>query len=306
MEGSMALSRVFVSHSSADTEFARMLVNGLRAAGADVWYDEHNLGHGILFERIATEIVDRPIFLVVISQQALRSVWVRDECEWAYNLFRRRPTRVILPVTASALQSDDFDNIPFLEGFLRIEASGYQPFPPAEAVRLVIRALALDQTNGSTFASYFGDTERAEHFLVYGKALNAKRLYGEAKLFLLRAVELSPSSKGAWANLGYALDNLGELAEALNAYDQALKIDDQQAWIWYNKSFVLETLGSLQNALAAISKSLSLAPQDPSAWERKGDIEMKLNLEIDAQRSYDRARILSSNSRTVRDEGIER
>jgi predicted esterase len=33
--------RIFVSHSHKDHEFCRALVNALREAGADVWYDEH-------------------------------------------------------------------------------------------------------------------------------------------------------------------------------------------------------------------------------------------------------------------------
>ena len=41
--------RVFVSHSSEDNDFCQADCDGrLRDAGADVWYDEHNLGWGVL------------------------------------------------------------------------------------------------------------------------------------------------------------------------------------------------------------------------------------------------------------------
>jgi hypothetical protein len=39
-------SHVFVSHSHADNEFCRRLVQTLRNAGLNVWYDEQNLSAG--------------------------------------------------------------------------------------------------------------------------------------------------------------------------------------------------------------------------------------------------------------------
>ncbi len=38
--------RVFVSHSHQDNAFCQQIVQALRDAGADVWYDEHNLRLG--------------------------------------------------------------------------------------------------------------------------------------------------------------------------------------------------------------------------------------------------------------------
>ena len=39
---------VFVSHAHEDDAFCRAVVEGLRGAAADVWYDEHNRGSGQL------------------------------------------------------------------------------------------------------------------------------------------------------------------------------------------------------------------------------------------------------------------
>jgi hypothetical protein len=73
----MGQLRIFVSHSHGDQSFCEALVQALRAAGADVWYDQHNLGPGRLLRDINREIRDRPIFLVVLSQAALASMWVQ-------------------------------------------------------------------------------------------------------------------------------------------------------------------------------------------------------------------------------------
>src|SRR5690349_20392450 len=98
----MAQMRIFLSHSSQDKPFAGALVHALRGAGADVWYDEQNLGPGILRREIMRELSSRPVFVVVVSRAALQSDWVQDECEWAYNLAKREPNRLMLPVVAGS------------------------------------------------------------------------------------------------------------------------------------------------------------------------------------------------------------
>ena len=68
--------RIFISHSHQDTAFCQALVRALRDAGADVWYDEHNLGSGELMSVIQRELGIRPIFIVILSKHALASKWV--------------------------------------------------------------------------------------------------------------------------------------------------------------------------------------------------------------------------------------
>jgi hypothetical protein len=55
-------ARIFVSHAHEDNAWCRSFVQGLRQAGADIWYDEHNLGYGELGVEIERELRARPIF----------------------------------------------------------------------------------------------------------------------------------------------------------------------------------------------------------------------------------------------------
>src|SRR5690349_6735400 len=103
----MNMQRIFVSHSHEDDAFCRELVAAVRAAGADVWYDEQDLGSGRLLLTIERELRARPIFIVILSPAALASDWVRDESSWAYTLLRREPQRVILPVLARPIDAAD-------------------------------------------------------------------------------------------------------------------------------------------------------------------------------------------------------
>src|SRR5215472_14266213 len=123
----MAQIHIFVSHSHEDDAFCRGVVAALRGAGADVWYDEHNLGSGQLVDTIERELKARPVVVVILSQSALASPWVRDECKWAYTLLRRDPSRIILPVTAGPLEENAIWM--FLSDFKRIEAPDLHPYP---------------------------------------------------------------------------------------------------------------------------------------------------------------------------------
>ena len=47
----MSQMRIFLSHNHTDIAFSDALAKALRDAGADVWYDEQNLGAGHLLAR---------------------------------------------------------------------------------------------------------------------------------------------------------------------------------------------------------------------------------------------------------------
>ena len=82
---------IFVSHSHEDDAFCQALVTALRAAGADVWYDEQNLGAGRLMDVIQQELGRRKIFIVILSKAAFASRWVHNETGWAFELVTAIP-----------------------------------------------------------------------------------------------------------------------------------------------------------------------------------------------------------------------
>lgn len=287
--------RVFVSHASADRVFCRALVDSLTGAGADVWYDERNLGSGVLRREIMRELSARPVFLVVLSRAAFASTWVQDECEWAYNLYRRKPERLILPVVGAPYDTDDFDTLLYIESMKRIEATGHQPYPTDVAIRHLLRALALTPAGETPVSTAPQPTESVDDLLTRGKALMAQRQYAAAQPLFERATHLAPNSFAAWTNLSQNLLNLMRWHESLAACDRAIALDGAQAGVWVIKATALSGLGHHQDAMAAIDHALALDSNNAYAWNGKGASLLRLHRYQEALAADDQAIALNPN-----------
>ena len=141
-----ATMQIFISHNYKDDAFCHELATSLRDAGADVWYDEHDLSSDDLLRTVPKELGRRKVFIVILSKSAFASQWVQRETEWAFQMMEDDPTRIILPVTVGSIDRSDFSPESgwfFLRHFKRIEGPGYQPLPSAEAIHRILYSLAL-------------------------------------------------------------------------------------------------------------------------------------------------------------------
>jgi hypothetical protein len=89
----------FISHSSADKDFARRLHSRMRDEGLRVWFDEADMQAGKkLHEQIdeAIRVYDR--LLLVLSASSMNSEWVKTELRKAFKLERRDGKRKLFPI----------------------------------------------------------------------------------------------------------------------------------------------------------------------------------------------------------------
>ncbi len=282
--------KVFVSHSHQDDAFCRQLVSALRDAGADVWYDEHNLGSGQLGPTIERELKERPVFVLILSPAALTSAWVEDETRWAYGLYRKDRTRTIQPVLAASVSEDDIWL--FLQDFKRVEALGGKPYPVAEAVQRTLHALGL----GAAGVSAPERGETAAELVTRGTALNSQKKYAEALPLFQRATQLDATSFSAWFNLGYTLSSMGHKQVAVLAYERATTIDPKNAIAWGNLAAALLKLGRNQEALAAAEQAITLDPKLARAWDYKAHALNGLGRFQEALAASERATTLGPNN----------
>ena len=100
----MANNTFFVSSSSKDVFWVSMLVAGLRNEGFDVWYDLNSLkGDTSYINLTVQEIRNRDFFLIILSPDALSSIWVQYELNFAL-----RMNKIIIPIIHKPTQVQGF------------------------------------------------------------------------------------------------------------------------------------------------------------------------------------------------------
>jgi len=74
------MKKVFISHSSADKLFVRTLNDDLKSNGIDTWVDEEVMALGDNLDlQIRKGIKKADIFIIVLSDDSLNSLWVNNE-----------------------------------------------------------------------------------------------------------------------------------------------------------------------------------------------------------------------------------
>lgn len=99
----------------------------------------------------------------------------------------------------------------------------------------------------------------------------------------------------AWECRGIVLGELERLEEALESFDEAIKIASDSAACWFNRSIALSELGRLEEALASVDRSLSIRPDDADVLCGHGFVLLKLGKYEEAIASYDRALAIKSD-----------
>ncbi len=94
---------IFISHSHQDDEFGVRLATDLRRILGDdsaVWYDASGGLHGgdTWWRKIVAELSARPIFIIVLSPDALESPWVADEMNLAWKQKNSPGGKRIIPI----------------------------------------------------------------------------------------------------------------------------------------------------------------------------------------------------------------
>lgn len=131
------------------------------------------------------------------------------------------------------------------------------------------------------------------------------------------------SKDAYYVNKGVALTNLKRYSEAMDTYDEALKIYPKSYLIWYNKGIVATSMGNLNDAISFYKKSIILNPFYRNPHFQLGNIFYKqerltqalmcfnvyLLLEPDANNAFDVLKslnnVVKANNLNKRDLNIE-
>lgn len=142
---------IFVSHAHADNEWCRAFVARVRQSGLTVWYDEYDMGYGMLAQKIVQVLRDGLILVVVLSPAAVASSWVWFETGVALGSQAPGDERIVLPVLAQAC-----DIPPLWSTYKRLSGPADTSLTPDSAAQSVAQMFGRRQSwdEETAFASF--------------------------------------------------------------------------------------------------------------------------------------------------------
>lgn len=288
----MAQLRICVSYAYTDSAFTMMLVNALRAAGADVWYAKHPHETPQLLETTVHEMKTRPVFLSVLSPSALRSHMVRRVGRAALAYSQERPYRLSIAVAARPLIGVTPRILHYVQQALSIETPDDQPYPSQQLIERVLSVLGLASTSlpalPDAFDSMISDLS-ADELILYGQICIEQHALDAAIAALKQATAQASSHRQAyaWAYLGLAYATAHQSELAIDAFERAQDFGLTRAWIWSNKSSMLGNVGEYEAALAAAEAAIALEPRYDYPWLNKGSALLALGRAEEALDAFD-------------------
>lgn len=287
----MAKLRAMVIYDASDRAFCEALVAGLRAGGADVWYDEEGWGPEVLRREMMEELAARPVTIIVLSKAAMNSAWVREECEWVNYADRWKAGRLVLPVVAAAYDKSDLKGMKSIKSFERIEAGRGNPVGEQEARARVFLAVGLWAAGVMRPSPYMRETFDAT--LHAGRGLAQHEMYVAAQPLFERATGLEPMRVEGWSNLAWCLARLKRYQQALDASERALALRPRSAPDWNTKGVALRNLGRVEEGLNAFHCAVQADPNYLPARDNIGLAMRDLKRYDEALESLDCAIALS-------------
>ena len=140
------------------------------------------------------------------------------------------------------------------------------------------------------------NTTGAREKCLEGDELRKQQRYSQALQAYEEALRMEPRNFYAWNGKGTTLYNQGNYKKALEAYQRATEIDPSNAIVWVSAGLVLNRLQRYQQALVHFERALSIDPHYVPAWNGKADAQLDMNMPGEAIASYEQALIYDPKS----------
>jgi len=115
----------------------------------------------------------------------------------------------------------------------------------------------------------------------YGGYLNDEFVleYEKAVEIFKKILDIEPKNYKVFYNLGIAYSNLGQVENALKAYNTAITLKSDYKHCYYNIGLIYEEKGNLNKALSYYEKALDIDPDFPYALHARQFIRKKIDLQ---------------------------
>lgn len=108
---------------------------------------------------------------------------------------------------------------------------------------------------------------------LWGEGLRALNRYFEAIMPLERAAKIMPENIHVRIALGWCYKRTGRLDLAIDALEQAMLVEPEEALLRYNMACYLSLAGHRRRALRYLSQAVSLAPMYRKMAETESDFD---------------------------------
>jgi len=136
-------------------------------------------------------------------------------------------------------------------------------------------------------------TDLARAFDWRGYALVKKGQYDRAIDDFDQAIKIDPNNASAFSNRGAAYEIKDQYDHAIENYDQAIKLNPNLAIAWNNRCGIRAAIGQLQQALADCNEALRLRPANAGTLDNRGFTYLKLKQLDSAIADYDAALVVA-------------
>jgi len=134
-----------------------------------------------------------------------------------------------------------------------------------------------------------------DQWLDEGDNFRNLKQYSEALAAYEQAIRLDPNDAYAYSNKGYTLNELKRYREAVGAYEQAIRLDPNNAAAYISKSLALNELKRYEEGLGAYEQAPSLDSNNAAAYINKDIALRNLKRYEEALAAYEQANSLDPN-----------
>ncbi|MFX1465493.1 MAG: tetratricopeptide repeat protein [Promethearchaeota archaeon] len=104
-----------------------------------------------------------------------------------------------------------------------------------------------------------------------------------------QVVKIKPGLEDAWYFMGLAYEELGDLENAVEAFETVVKLDLERVDAWNHLGRSYFTLDKLEKALECLENVVRLTPEDAAAWYGMATICKALDLNTKAENYFEKA-----------------
>ena len=133
-----------------------------------------------------------------------------------------------------------------------------------EAVEALLASGDLDQAESFCKLILNQTPEDVEAIFLMGNCAARRQKWAEACDYFTTACKLAPDKSVLWKNLGYARQELGNLASATESLCHALALDHQDASIWFSLATLHVAEYAFDQAAACYRRALALGYNEPA------------------------------------------